>query len=128
MGSLSLQSRCRMTFDRSTVRSARCVERLKTTQTGERRGSRPKPPKAGARSASLEPGRSPGYAYLHSCSPARRARGSHTAPRSEIDSEPGFDLLVEVAGEIRSVAGGGDLAEIEHVDTACQLDHAADIV
>src|SRR5208337_3951318 len=28
---------------------------------GERTGSRPKPPEAGARSASLEPGRAPGY-------------------------------------------------------------------
>jgi hypothetical protein len=30
-------------------------------QPGEPTGSRPQPPKAGARSASLEPGRSPGY-------------------------------------------------------------------
>ena len=36
---------------------------------GERTGSRPKPPKAGARSASLEPGRAPGYPKLHSCFP-----------------------------------------------------------
>jgi len=41
-------------------------------QPGERTGSRPQPPKAGARSASLEPGRSPGYLptiqLLHSAS------------------------------------------------------------
>ena len=34
---------------------------LVAQQPGERMGSRPQPPKAGARSASLEPGRSPGY-------------------------------------------------------------------
>jgi hypothetical protein len=33
---------------------------LESNQTGERTGSRPQPPQAGARSASLEPGRSPG--------------------------------------------------------------------
>jgi hypothetical protein len=37
------------------------AERLKAIETGERTGSRPQPPKAGARSASLEPGRAPGY-------------------------------------------------------------------
>src|SRR5439155_2716615 len=36
-------------------------------KTGQRTGSRPQPPEAGARSASLEPGRSPVY-FQHSCS------------------------------------------------------------
>src|SRR5947207_14387050 len=35
-------------------------------KTGQRTGSRPQPPEAGARSASLEPGRSPVY-FQHSC-------------------------------------------------------------
>jgi len=34
---------------------------MKATRLGARAGSRPKPPKAGARSASLEPGRAPSY-------------------------------------------------------------------
>lgn len=41
--------------------SALRADDMKAPQTGERTGSRPKPPKAGARSASLEPGRAPGY-------------------------------------------------------------------
>jgi hypothetical protein len=36
---------------------------------GERTGSRPQPPEAGARRASLDPGRAPGYRELHSCFP-----------------------------------------------------------
>src|SRR5256885_10745134 len=43
-------------------------ERMAVLKTGQRRGSRPQPPEAGARSASLEPGRSPVY-FQHSCSP-----------------------------------------------------------
>src|SRR5437868_1264249 len=39
-------------------------------KTGQRTGSRPQPPEAGARSASLEPGRSPVY-FQHSCSVGR---------------------------------------------------------
>src|SRR5208282_583805 len=49
-------------------RSAHGADRLPAEQTGERTGSRPQPPEAGARSASLEPGRAPGYPNLHSCS------------------------------------------------------------
>ena len=57
------------------------VDRMQTKQTGARTGSRPKPPEAGAQSASLEPGRAPGYSSNknHSCSPAARERA---------DSEP----------------------------------------
>ena len=44
-------------------RAAQRADRMTSSQTGERTGSRPKPPKAGARSASLEPGRSPGYPF-----------------------------------------------------------------
>jgi len=47
--------------ERAVARSALGVDRMKASQTGERPGSRPQPPEAGARSASLEPGRSPGY-------------------------------------------------------------------
>jgi hypothetical protein len=52
-----------MPFDseRAFSRSAPGVDRMKANQPGARMGSRPKPPQAGARSARLEPGRSPGY-------------------------------------------------------------------
>ena len=50
-------------------RSAPRADCLVAQKTGERTGSRPKPPEAGARSASLEPGRAPGYPQLHSCFP-----------------------------------------------------------
>jgi len=52
-----------MSFDseRALARSAPGVDRMKANQPGERMGSRPKPPQAGARSARLEPGRAPGY-------------------------------------------------------------------
>jgi hypothetical protein len=52
-------------------RSAHCADRMHAQKTGERTGSRPKPPEAGARSASLEPGRAPGYSDHHSCSLAK---------------------------------------------------------
>jgi hypothetical protein len=42
-------------------RAALCADRMDAQKTGERMGSRPKPPEAGARSASLEPGQAPGY-------------------------------------------------------------------
>ena len=42
-------------------RAAHRADRLDAKKPGERTGSRPKPPEAGARSASLEPGRAPGY-------------------------------------------------------------------
>jgi hypothetical protein len=41
--------------------SAPRADSLYAKQAGERTGSRPQPPKAGARSASLEAGRSPAY-------------------------------------------------------------------
>jgi len=47
--------------DRDPTRSASGVDRLEAKLTGERTGSRPKPPQAGARRARLEPDRSPGY-------------------------------------------------------------------
>ena len=53
--------RRRRMSERAVARSALGVDRMKASQTGERPGSRPQPPEAGARSASLEPGRSPGY-------------------------------------------------------------------
>jgi hypothetical protein len=49
-------------------RAAHCADRMHVQKTGERTGSRPKPPKAGAQRASLEPGRAPGYSNHHSCS------------------------------------------------------------
>ena len=49
-------------------RAAHRADRMDAKKTGERTGSRPQPPEAGARSASLEPGRAPGYLLLHSCS------------------------------------------------------------
>ena len=42
-------------------RAALRADGMASNQTGERTGSRPKPPEAGARSASIEPGLSPGY-------------------------------------------------------------------
>jgi len=44
-----------MSFDseRALARSAPGVDRMKANQPGERMGSRPKPPQAGARSARL---------------------------------------------------------------------------
>src|SRR5208282_776926 len=42
-------------------RAAHRADRMNAKKPGERTGSRPKPPEAGARSASLEPGRAPGY-------------------------------------------------------------------
>ena len=47
--------------EHAAARSALRRELLQNNQTGARPGSRPKPPKAGARSASLEPGHAPGY-------------------------------------------------------------------
>jgi len=47
--------------ERALAWSALGVDRMNASQTGGRPGSRPQPPEAGARSASLEPGRSPGY-------------------------------------------------------------------
>jgi hypothetical protein len=55
-------------------RAAHCADRMHAQKTGERTGSRPKPPEAGAQRASLEPGRAPGYSDHHSCSPASRVR------------------------------------------------------
>src|SRR5277367_4641403 len=55
-------------------RAAHRADRMHAQKTGERTGSRPKPPEAGARSASLEPGRAPGYSDHHSCSLALRHR------------------------------------------------------
>jgi len=53
-------------------RAAHRADRMHAKEPGERTGSRPKPPEAGARSASLEPGRAPGYSDHHSCSIPRR--------------------------------------------------------
>src|SRR5438874_7781337 len=61
------------TCHRLTAQSALRVDCMNAEQTGERTGSRPKPPKAGARSASLEPGRSP--VYLPSTQLLRPLRG-----------------------------------------------------
>ena len=52
--------------DRDPARSALRVDRMDANQPDERTGSRPQSPQAGARSASLEPGRSPGYPPLSS--------------------------------------------------------------
>jgi hypothetical protein len=43
-----------MTGDRANPRSALGVDRMTATQPGERTGSRPQPPQAVARSASLD--------------------------------------------------------------------------
>ena len=59
-------------------RAAHRADRLNAQMPGERTGSRPKPPEAGARSASLEPGRAPGYSDQYSCFPAR-AEATHSA-------------------------------------------------
>ena len=48
-------------------RAAHRADRLNAQMPGERTGSGPKPPEAGARSASLEPGRAPGYSDQYSC-------------------------------------------------------------
>ena len=61
-------------------RSAHRADPLLAKETGGRTGSRPKPPEAGARSASLEPGRAPGYANLHSCS---SGPSGHLPPRGK---------------------------------------------
>ena len=53
-----------MKADRSNARSALGADRMMRYLPGERSGSRPKPPQAVARSASLEPGRSPGYPFI----------------------------------------------------------------
>ena len=47
--------------EHAAARSALRRELLQNNQTGVWPGLRPKPPKAGARSASLEPGHAPGY-------------------------------------------------------------------
>ena len=60
-------------------RAAHRADRMDAKKTGERTGSRPKPPEAGARSASLEPGRAPGYLELHSCFPRKGGTGFHLA-------------------------------------------------
>src|SRR5262249_60147585 len=65
------------TCHRLTAQSALRVDCMNAEQTGERTGSRPKPPKAGARSASLEPDRSSVYLSQHSCS----VRFADTSPR-----------------------------------------------
>ena len=51
------------------------ADRMHAKKPSERTGSRPKPPKAGAQSASLEPSRAPGYPDHHSCSPPLRGSG-----------------------------------------------------
>ena len=58
------------------AQSALCADCLKSIQTGERSGSRPKPPEAVARSASIEPGRSPGYAFNFTVALPHRGRGN----------------------------------------------------
>src|SRR6266571_160786 len=62
----------------------RAAARMNASQPSERPGSRPQPSQAGARSASLEPGRSPGYLsttqLLTPPSPPMGERGSFAAP------------------------------------------------
>src|SRR5215472_9876594 len=60
-------------------RAAHRADRMDAQKPGARTGSRSKPPEAGARSASLEPGRAPGYRQHHSCFPASRRRGRPAA-------------------------------------------------
>ncbi len=97
-------------------RAAHCADRMQAKKPGERTGSRPKPPEAGARSASLEPGRAPGYRrtsqLLH-----RASRGSPPPPlrgKGRIASGDGRGLLFlpRVAGEgtMRSMVEGASAA------------------
>ena len=61
-------------------RAAHRADRMDAQKTGERTGSRPQPPEAGARSASLEPGRAPGYLLTSQLLPrASRMGGSGAA-------------------------------------------------
>ena len=73
------------------------VDRMQTKQTGARTGSRPKPPEAGAQSASLEPGRAPGYSSNknHSCSP-RWGEGEYASLKLYLPGVP-----------LSAVTGGG---------------------
>ncbi len=93
-------------------RAAHRADCMDAKKTGERTGSRPKPPKAAARSASLEPGRAPGYAELHSCFPSKAraklakecalalppgvvARLAHGVNRKEADHGGGGDVIAD---------------------------------
>ena len=85
-------------------RSAPRADVLQAKKTADRTGSRPKPPEAGARSASLEPGRAPGYANLHSCSSAilRRCCAIPCTCHGDFDARLAWavevDLVVALAG------------------------------
>ena len=57
----------RMSEPSRSRRAAHRADRMDAQKTGERTGSRPKPPEAGARNASFEPDRAPGYLEPHSC-------------------------------------------------------------
>jgi hypothetical protein len=72
-------------------RAAHRADRLQAKKPGERTGSRPKSPEAGAPSASLEPGRSPGYPHHHSCSP-KAARSIAGRSVFEINIDPLLDV------------------------------------
>src|SRR5512142_3070113 len=61
-------------------------------KTGERRGSRPQPPEAGARSASLEPGRS--LVYFNTVAPRRSA----FLPPSSADHFRELDASIGASG------------------------------
>src|SRR5580704_14809238 len=98
-------------------RAAHCADRMHAQKTGERTGSRPKPPEAGARSASLEPGRAPGYSDHHSCSrpsPKRREanRGGRSKPRfGRLELRGHVAAEIDVVGIERQY--GGALSEVE---------------
>jgi hypothetical protein len=58
-----------MSAGRHPLRSALGADRMDANQTGAWTGSRPQPPQAVAQSASLEPGRAPGYPSYFTVAP-----------------------------------------------------------
>ncbi len=83
---------------------------MTATQTGERTGSRPKPPKAEAQSASLEPGRAPGYPPFNTVASPIKGEGlaqttSKTIPPQD-RLEAGVHLLCALLRRHTGAVGG----------------------
>ncbi len=87
------------------MRSAQSADRMDATQPGERTGSRPQPPEAGARSASLEAGRAPGYPASSQLLPHQdpsRGEGLESArPRPQIEGTTKLIAAYRSATEIK---------------------------
>jgi hypothetical protein len=84
-------------------RAAHRADRMDAKEPGERMGSRPKPPEAGARSASLEPGRPPGYSQTSQLLPDTTVKN--------IPHRRRFPLPAARFGDATTVQRRRDLAE-----------------